>query len=94
MAHESSLLIPMTRDVHAVARAAAIALVSVGAFAAAFLFVPQWIIVDLTAGSRAMRIWLAVSWVAVAFWASSYAITRISRRAREVRTRDLTGPNE
>lgn len=47
-------------------------------FALAFVFVPQWIIVELPLFSRPLRVWLAVLWVALALGAAGYAAIRVT----------------
>jgi len=49
-------------------------------FALVFLFVPQWLIIDLPVASRRLRIWLAVGWVVFAFYLlGSFAVRLTSR---------------
>lgn len=64
-------------------RSAALASLLLVLFALAFLFVPQWLIVDLSIGSRSVRIWLAMGWVVVALCLTGRAAARISSRGRE-----------
>lgn len=46
------------------------------ALALAFLFVPQWILVELPGLGRSTRVWLATAWVGAAFVAAGYAAWR------------------
>jgi hypothetical protein len=50
------------------------------AFVLVFLFVPQWLIVDLRAGSRALRVWLAVFWVGGGLVGAGALALRMTRR--------------
>lgn len=44
----------------------------------AFLFAPQWILVELPWPARAIRVWMATAWVGIAFGAAGYAAWRYS----------------
>jgi hypothetical protein len=63
-------------------RNAVLASLFLASFALAFLFVPQWLIIDLAIGSRTARIWLAVGWAFAALCAFGYAAVRISSPGR------------
>ena len=47
-------------------------------FAVVFLFVPQWVIIDVSVASRDTRIGLAMGWAILAFCGFCYLATRIS----------------
>ncbi|HJK99214.1 MAG TPA: hypothetical protein RMF84_18460 [Polyangiaceae bacterium LLY-WYZ-14_1] len=66
-------------------RAAAVAFGVFAGAVLAFLFVPQWILVELPWGSRGARVALATLWVALAFAGTQAAIWRWSPRRRGTR---------
>lgn len=63
---------------------AAFACLCLASLALVFLFVPQWLIVDLPMADRTARIWLAVAWVFAALCAFGYTAVRVSTRGRDV----------